>query len=168
MNVCCLWAAPLIHQSSLTAQQQMVSCGCYNLYPSVFLRYESHDYCFQCDHNVLLAQHEDPPVITVQLNPWRRNWRRMEDENWFNLVPVFLSPTLFSVYIWELKTSFMSCRNLYSIKCCFSHLFLSYYKKEKSLSFLWLFPVQKHVETFALFDFYLIFRAIHGLQNPHV
>lgn len=62
---------------------------------------------------------------------------------------------------------------LYKILFFTSVSFLVPPKKDRIASFfhMQLFPVQKHVVTFALFYFYLIFWSIHhlfGLQNPHV
>jgi len=73
---------------------------------------QCHDYYFQGDNNVQFSQHQESCVATAQLNPWRWNWRRMKDENWFNLVPVFIFSPSFSLYIWALTSSFKPCRNL--------------------------------------------------------
>lgn len=111
-------------------------------------------------------------IVTVQLNPHCRNWRRMEGENWFNLDPVwfffsFSDSNLFSVYIWELKASFVPSRKLLGIKVCTSVSSCTAKTKKQSLDNM-QHTTQKHVVAFAPFDFYWIIWEIKRLPGKYM
>lgn len=155
-----------MHDSASIIYHQMV-CFCrtgsnysyfiiYPTKPSILSGYERvcHGYCFQGDTvHVLFAQPQDPLVVTVQLNPQCRNWRPMEDENWFNLFPVsFFFHFVFSIYLRALNLFHTMPKPVLYKVLLFTSVSFSIQKEHKAFFYMQHFTVLKHCCDICTFD----------------